>query len=144
MIAAWLRAGVSRDRCQFELLLELDELLVDVLVLLDELVPVLLCESVSVEHEPFEQLVERDLDELVDFETLEDLLPTRIGTTLKFVKPPGARGNCAACAGPKTIAAPNKTVTTAYLPRRDIAYPPIRRRSRAAADQAFDHLILRA
>lgn len=107
-----------------EFLFEFDALLVDVLVLLDELVPVLLCESVSVEQVPFEQLVERDFEELVDFETLVDLLPTRMGATAKLVKPSRARGNCAAWAEPNPAVAPKKTVTSANVPRGDMACSP--------------------
>lgn len=54
-----------------------DELLVEVLVLVDELVPELLCESASFVHEPLEQLLERDREMLVDFELLAVRLRTR-------------------------------------------------------------------
>lgn len=59
----------------FELLDEL--VLVEVLV--DELVPVLLWESLSVVQLPLEQLLERELDLLVDLETVTDRLPIRMG-----------------------------------------------------------------
>ncbi|GAA4118131.1 hypothetical protein GCM10023067_22770 [Aminobacter aganoensis] len=56
----------------------LDELVL-VEVLVDELVPELLWESLSVVQLPLEQLLERELDLLVDLETVTDLLPIRIG-----------------------------------------------------------------
>ncbi|WAX97472.1 hypothetical protein N7E70_011735 [Aminobacter sp. NyZ550] len=62
----------------FELLEEL--VLVEVLV--EELVPVLLWESLSVVQLPLEQLFERELDLLVDFETVTDLLPIRTSPLL--------------------------------------------------------------
>ncbi len=72
-------ASLPVDANQFELLLLFDELLVEVLVLVDELEPELLCESASFVHEPLEQLLERDREMLVDFDVLSVRLPTRTG-----------------------------------------------------------------
>ncbi|MDR7219715.1 hypothetical protein [Aminobacter aminovorans] len=69
---------LERSRNQFELVFELLEELVLVEVLVEELVPVLLWESLSVVQLPLEQLFERELDLLVDFEVVTDLLPTRM------------------------------------------------------------------
>lgn len=68
-----------REPAQFEFVFELLDELVLVEVLVDELVPVLLWESLSVVQLPLEQLLERELDLLVDLETVTDLLPIRMG-----------------------------------------------------------------
>ncbi|GAA2877635.1 hypothetical protein GCM10010837_32890 [Aminobacter niigataensis] len=68
-----------REPVQFEFVFELLDELVLVEVLVDELVPVLLWESLSVVQLPLEQLLERELDLLVDLETVTDRLPIRMG-----------------------------------------------------------------
>ncbi|WP_269930595.1 hypothetical protein [Aminobacter sp. HY435] len=109
---------------QFVLLLVLDVLLVDVLVLVDELVPVLPCESVSLEQDPFEQLLERDLELLVDFDTVTDLLPTRMGPAASVARSAGVNGSCAASTVVRPAAAPNTIAAMAISPRRAMARAP--------------------
>lgn len=107
------------------LVLVLDELLVDVLVLVDELVPVLLCESASLEQEPFEQLRDRGLELLVDFDTVTDLLPIRIGAGAMATGMTGIWGAAEdePATALKTIAA------NAISPRCAMACSPDRRRT---------------
>lgn len=78
MLGISTESCLERSRDQFELVFELLDELVLVEVLVEELVTVMLWESLSVVQLPLEQLFERELDLLVDFETVTDLLPIRM------------------------------------------------------------------
>lgn len=106
-----------------------DELvLVDVLVLVDEFVPESLFESLSVVQVPFEQLVERELDVLVDFDTVPDFLPIRMSSEWpepdRKVRSIGADAICAASAAESAIAVPRMPAATANVLRLAMARAP--------------------
>jgi hypothetical protein len=95
------------------LVFELLEELVLVEVLVEELVPVLLWESLLVVQLPLEQLFERELDLLVDFETVTDLLPIRMRSSLRD-RPAGSPGA-------DTIGATSATENATTVPRMPAA-----------------------
>ncbi|MBE1207797.1 hypothetical protein [Aminobacter carboxidus] len=122
----------------FELLDEL--VLVEVLV--EELVPELLWESLSVVQLPLEQLFERELDLLVDFETVTDLLPTRMRPSLaeRAVRSPGADTIGAASAAETTATVARMLAAKANVPRPAMApcsFPA--GGPKRAAIRAFEH-----
>jgi hypothetical protein len=103
----------------FELLEEL--VLVEVLV--EERVPELLWESLSVVQLPLEQLFERELDLLVDFETVTDLLPIRMRPSLtdSAAGSPGAGTFGAASAAENAATVARMLAAKANVPRPAMA-----------------------
>jgi len=113
----------------FELLDEL--VLVEVLV--EELVPVLLWESLSLVQLPLEQLLERELDLLVDFETVTDLLPIRMRSPLRDSAAGAPGGVATGAASAAENAMPRMPAAKANVPRLAMArapFPPAARNGR--------------
>ncbi|WP_332688232.1 hypothetical protein, partial [Devosia sp.] len=117
-----------------------DELVL-VEVLVEELVPELLWESLSVLQLPLEQLLEREDDLPDDFETVTDLLPTRMRpSTDSAAGSPGADTIGAALAGENAKTVPRMLAAKANVPGPAMAPAPFPLAApKGAAIRAFEH-----
>jgi hypothetical protein len=124
------------DQFEFELEFELLDELVEVLVLVDVLPFVLLSRSrsLSVLHEPPEQLVDFDFDLLDDFETETDFVPTRMMSPSPTERFAGARVETGAACAVNAMIADTASAADTNCQRAAIAHAPFQAPAGAAGE----------